>query len=52
MKAQINIKKCKSMELQPSFVEELIGKALHPDRMKKYLIEYNYDIAEDIYLED
>jgi len=28
MKAQINIKKCKSMELQPSFVEELIGKSV------------------------
>ena len=52
MKAQINRKRCKSMELQPSFVEELMEKALHPDRMKKYLIEYNYDIAEDIYLED
>ena len=25
------------MELQPSFVEELMEKALHPDRMKKYL---------------
>lgn len=52
MKAQINRKKCKSMELQPSFVEELMEKALKPERMKKYLTEYNYDIAEDIYLVD
>ena len=32
------------------FEEELIQKCMHPNRLEKYLEEYNYDIGEDAYI--
>jgi hypothetical protein len=34
--------------IQP-FVEELMMKCYHPMRVERYLIQYNYDIGDDIY---
>ena len=53
MKKQINNKNFdENGNLLESFAEELIQKSLHPDRVKKYLLEFNYDLLEDEYLED
>lgn len=38
--------------IHKSFVEELTEKALHPDKLKKYLIEYNYDLTDDTYIDE
>ena len=38
--------------LLKSFAEELCEKSLCPKRVKKYLLEYNYDLLQDEYLED
>lgn len=46
MKKQIN----KPLVNSKSFVEELIEKVLHPDRMKKNLYAHNYDLLEDDYI--
>ena len=32
--------------------EELMQKCYHPDRFKKYLLEYHYDLADDDYISD
>ena len=34
------------------FKEELIEKSLHPLRMERFLMEYNYDLLEDVYWDD
>ena len=53
MKKQINNKNFdENGNLLESFAEELIQKSLHPDRVKKYLFEFNYDLLEDEYIED
>tara|TARA_X000000950_G_scaffold193517_1_gene233307 strand:+ start:4167 stop:5294 length:1128 start_codon:yes stop_codon:yes gene_type:complete len=53
MKKQINNKNFdENGNLLESFAEELIQKSLHPDRVKKYLLEFNYDLLEDEYIED
>lgn len=52
MKKQINKKKYdENGDLSKSFAEELVQKTLHPDRVKKYLFQFNYDISEDEYIE-
>ena len=34
--------------IQP-LVEELMQKCYHPNRLKKYLLEYQYDLGDDQY---
>ena len=38
--------------IHKSFVEELTEKALHPDKFKKHLNKYNYDLIEDTYVNE
>ena len=48
MQEQINKKSEKINSV--SFVEELMQKVMHPDRVRRYLYEYEYDILDDTYV--
>jgi len=39
-----------SKMIERPFVEELMAKLYHPDKLEYYLDKYNYDIGEDDYL--
>jgi len=48
MQKEIN----KSMVNDLSFVEELIRVTLTPERVNRYIKEYNYDILSDEYIQN